>query len=169
MYDINNTSENDWNVIEFLLGKTKEEIIESCNINQSENKPTKLTYKNYVHEFDIHDITLPTFDILISTLEKSNRKKVSILPKPARHVPIVRIDLTKDLPVQPVITKKHRQSRLKGKNLEIMTQYYRLNKHPPIEDRQKLADAIGRSVRFVQIWFQNMRAKEKRRNTSPSY
>lgn len=54
------------------------------------------------------------------------------------------------------------RSLISDEQLKILKDNYKLNPRPKREDLEKIASMIGFSVRVVQVWFQNTRARDRR-------
>lgn len=143
---------DDWNVLEFLLMKSRFDIIRSM-------------YENHAFK-DFHK-SIPNFSTFISVSDNMN----SDTKPPFQHVPgfqemlLTTVDYHRKNPIPLTVNMKmrRRQPRLKGEKLNILETYYKINKYPNSDDKIMLGKMIGRNTRHIQIWFQNKRAKEKKR------
>ncbi|KAL3279000.1 hypothetical protein HHI36_016516 [Cryptolaemus montrouzieri] len=54
------------------------------------------------------------------------------------------------------------RSLISDEQLKVLKDNYALNPRPKREDLEKIASSIGFSVRVVQVWFQNTRARDRR-------
>ena len=61
------------------------------------------------------------------------------------------------------------RSMINDKQLQVLKNHYMSNPRPRKLELIRIADEIGFSKRVVQVWFQNMRAREKRRGNYSAY
>ncbi|ESO87679.1 hypothetical protein LOTGIDRAFT_166258 [Lottia gigantea] len=67
-------------------------------------------------------------------------------------------------------TKKYRmRSLISDEQLAILKGYYQINPRPGKVELVKIANEIGFSKRVAQVWFQNMRARDRRRGKDVPY
>lgn len=64
---------------------------------------------------------------------------------------------------------KEKKTRIVGWQLEVLQQEFANNRFPDTQRKMKLALKLGMTVRKVQIWFQNARARDKRNNRREPY
>ena len=69
-------------------------------------------------------------------------------------------------PGNPPSPSKLRRLRAKGETLEILKREFETNPSPSIEQRRKIAKVVGMPEKNVTIWFQNRRAKFKKKQRS---
>ncbi|XP_076046909.1 Zn finger homeodomain 1 [Oratosquilla oratoria] len=58
------------------------------------------------------------------------------------------------------------RSHIREEQLAILKSHYTINPRPKKDELQNIADKIGFSVRVVQVWFQNARARDRREGRS---
>lgn len=148
-HDISKIDDNEWMVIEFLLNQSKSEIIQMLNLQLPKKNNNISTQHRQTRN---HPTILPSFDSLVSITRNIGTPDNIVLDTPSKSVTTVNF-------------KKKRRSRyISRNNLKIMEQYYEENRYPDFDTKVYLGTIIGRSYRYVQIWFQNKRAKDKKAN-----
>ncbi|KXN71540.1 Homeodomain-like protein, partial [Conidiobolus coronatus NRRL 28638] len=59
------------------------------------------------------------------------------------------------------------RNRLKPHQTKILTHFFLRNPRPTPEERIELTKSTGMSIREIQVWFQNHRAKIKKEKDIP--
>lgn len=84
-------------------------------------------------------------------------------PLPKQNLDVVQQPPQMDpIPILTESLSKKKRQRTTREQLDVLEQYFQMDKMPSQQARSDLAKKLGMSSRRVQIWFQNKRAKLKR-------